>query len=67
MNRKRRGRKQLWLNLMHPPGICLEGLRKSMNNLSDDRQSPGGDPNPGSIDTKQAGQPVDRHFRFRCG
>jgi hypothetical protein len=34
MNRKVHGRKWPWPNLRYYPGICLEGLRKTMRNLS---------------------------------
>jgi hypothetical protein len=33
------GRKQLWTNLTYYPGICLEALRKTTKNLSQDSRS----------------------------
>jgi hypothetical protein len=47
MNWKGCGRKRSWLNLRYYPGICVEGLRKTMKNLSQDSRSPGRDLNPG--------------------
>jgi hypothetical protein len=47
MNRKGYGRKQSWHNLRYYPGICLEGLRKAMETLSQDSHSPGEDLNLG--------------------
>jgi hypothetical protein len=45
MNWKACGKTQSWPNLRQYPGICLEGLRKTMKNLSQDIQSPGRDMN----------------------
>jgi hypothetical protein len=39
------GRKQSWPNLRYYPGIYLEGLRKTMKNLSHYSQSSGQDLN----------------------
>jgi hypothetical protein len=36
-----------WPNLRYYPGICLEGLRKITNNISQDSLSPGRDLNLG--------------------
>jgi hypothetical protein len=47
MNWKGYGRKRQWPKLRHHPGICLEGLRKTKKNLSQDKGSPGRDFNPG--------------------
>jgi hypothetical protein len=47
MNWKGCGRKRSWPNLRYYPGICLEGLRKTTKNLSQDNRSPGRDLNPG--------------------
>jgi hypothetical protein len=40
MNWKGCGRKRSWPNLRYYPGICLEGLRKTTKNLSQDSRSP---------------------------
>jgi hypothetical protein len=47
MNWKGCGRKWLWPNLRYYPGICLEELRKTTKNLSQDSQSLGRGLNPG--------------------
>jgi hypothetical protein len=47
MNWKGFGRKLSWCNRRYYPGICLEGLRKTTKNLSQDSQSLGQDLNPG--------------------
>jgi hypothetical protein len=47
MNWKRCGIKRSWPNLRRYPGICVEGLRKTTTNLSQDSRSPGRDLNPG--------------------
>jgi hypothetical protein len=47
MNWKGSGRKWSWPNLKYYPYNCLEGLRKTMKNLSQDSRSPGQDLNPG--------------------
>jgi hypothetical protein len=39
------GRKRLWPNLRYYARICLEGLRKTMKELSQDSPSPGQDLN----------------------
>jgi hypothetical protein len=52
MNWKGCGRKQLWPNLRYYPGICLEGLRKIMENLNQDSQSMGRDLNSGPPEHK---------------
>jgi hypothetical protein len=36
-----------WRNLRYYPGVCLENLRKTMKNLSQDSRSPGQDLDPG--------------------
>jgi hypothetical protein len=41
------GRKRSWPYLRYYPSTCLEGLSKTMRNLSQDRQSPGRDLYPG--------------------
>jgi hypothetical protein len=43
MSWKGYGRKLSWPNLRYYPGICLEGLRKTKKNLSQDSRSPGRD------------------------
>jgi hypothetical protein len=43
MNYKMRGRKQSWSNLRHYPSIRLEGLSKTIKNLSQESLSPGQD------------------------
>jgi hypothetical protein len=40
-------RKQLWPNFGYYLNICLEGLRKTTRNLSQDSRSPCQDLNPG--------------------
>jgi hypothetical protein len=45
MNWKGCGRKQSWSSLSCYPRICLEGLRKTAKNLSQDSRSPGRDLN----------------------
>jgi hypothetical protein len=45
MNWREYGRKWSWPNLRYYPGICLEGLRKNTENISQDSQSPGRDLN----------------------
>jgi hypothetical protein len=47
MNWKECGRKRSWPNLRYYPNICLEDLRKSTKNLSQDSRYPGWDLNPG--------------------
>lgn len=39
------GRKQSWSNLIDCPGVCLEELVKTTDNLIQDRWCPGGDSN----------------------
>jgi hypothetical protein len=41
------GRKRSWPNLKYCPGICLERLRKTTKNLSQDSRSPGRGFHPG--------------------
>jgi hypothetical protein len=48
MNFKGFRRKRLWTNLRYYPGSCLEGLRKTTKNLSQDIRSLDRDLNPGS-------------------
>jgi hypothetical protein len=43
MNQNGRGRKWSWPNLRYYPKICLEGLRKATNNLSQGSWSPSQD------------------------
>jgi hypothetical protein len=43
---ERCGRKRSWPNLRYHPGICLEGLRKDTETLSQYSRSPGRDLNP---------------------
>jgi hypothetical protein len=50
MNWEGCGRKRSWTNSRYYPGICLEGLRKTMKNLSQDSRSPGRDLNPGPLE-----------------
>jgi hypothetical protein len=52
MNWKEYGRKQSWPNLRYYPGICLEGLRETMKNVSQDSQSAGQDLKPGPSEYK---------------
>jgi hypothetical protein len=47
LNWKGFGRKWSWPNLRSNPGICIEGLRKTTKNLSQDSWSPGRDLNTG--------------------
>jgi hypothetical protein len=47
MNWKGCGRKSSWPNLWYYPGICLEGLRKTMKNLSQNSRCPNRYLNPG--------------------
>jgi hypothetical protein len=47
MNWKGCGKKRSWPNLRYYPSICLEGLRKTTKNLSQDTRSPVRDLNPG--------------------
>jgi hypothetical protein len=47
INRKGCGWKRSGPNLRYYPGICLEGLSKTINIISQDSRSPGGDLNPG--------------------
>jgi hypothetical protein len=46
MNWKGCERKRSWPNLRYYPSICLEGPRKTVQNLSQDSWSPGRDLNP---------------------
>jgi hypothetical protein len=68
MNEKGCGRKRSWLNLRHYCGICLEGLRISTSNLSQDSLSPGQDMNPGPPEHKAGVQRssvlVNHHCEF---
>jgi hypothetical protein len=48
--------KATFTNLRWYPGICLQRLRKSTKNLSQNSLSPGWDLNPGPTNTKQASQ-----------
>jgi hypothetical protein len=41
------GGKQSWPKLRYYAGICLEGVKKTTENLSQDSWSPGQDMNPG--------------------
>jgi hypothetical protein len=50
MNLKGYGRKRSWPNLKYYPGISLEGLRKTTENLSQDNLSPGRDLNSGPLE-----------------
>jgi hypothetical protein len=50
---ERYGRKRSWPNLKYYPSMCLEGLRKTMKNLSQENQSLGCNLNPGPTDTLQ--------------
>jgi hypothetical protein len=47
MNWKGRGRKRLWPKLRNYPGNCLEVLRKTTKNLSQDNRSLSQGLNPG--------------------
>jgi hypothetical protein len=47
MNWRGCGRKRSCPNFKYYTGICLEGLTKTMKNLSQDSRSPGRDSNPG--------------------
>jgi hypothetical protein len=47
MNWKGCGKKRSWPNLRLYPRICLEGLRKTTKNLSQDSRYPGRDLKPG--------------------
>jgi hypothetical protein len=44
---ERMWKKRSWPNLRYYSGICLEGLRKTTKNLSQDSRSPGRDLDPG--------------------
>jgi hypothetical protein len=48
MNWKGCGRKRSCPNKRYYPGICLEELRKTMKDLSQDSRSPGRDLKPGT-------------------
>jgi hypothetical protein len=49
-NRKGCGRKRLWPNLRYYPGIFVDGLKKTMKNLSQNSWSPGRDLNLGPLE-----------------
>jgi hypothetical protein len=46
MNCRGFGWKRSWTYLRYYPGLCLEGLRKTMKNFNECRRSPGRDFNP---------------------
>jgi hypothetical protein len=52
MNWKGYGRKLYWPNFWYYPVICLEELRESTKNHSQDSRSPGRDLNPGPSEYK---------------
>jgi hypothetical protein len=45
MNSKEWGRKWLWPNLRHYPGICLKGMQKTIKHISQDSRCPSQDSN----------------------
>jgi hypothetical protein len=66
MNWKGCGRHGSWPNLRYYPDICLEGLRKTMNSLSQDSRSPVWDLNPESLE-HEAGVPTTQPRCVVCG
>jgi hypothetical protein len=64
MNRKGCGTKQSWPNLRYYPGICLEGLRKTTKNLTQDNRSPGRDLNPGPPEYEAGVLPLNHEVRY---
>jgi hypothetical protein len=69
MNWEEYRRKWSWLNWNYCPGICLEGLRKNINNLSQNSRSPGIDLNPGPSEyegvlTTQPWSSVESNFKI---
>jgi hypothetical protein len=60
------GRKWSWPEFRHYPGICLEELRKTTTNLSQDSWSPGRDLNVGLLNTEQEGYTFHSDVQWGC-